>query len=290
MADSSVPATLNIIGCGKVGKALGRLWHAEGTFIIQDILNRSLASGETAAEFIGSGRAIDDMHAFRPADVWLIGTADDGIVSACDALVASGLLAPGNIVFHCSGALPSGALGAAVKAGAGIASVHPIRSFAGPKQAASGFAGTYCGIEGDAVAVDRLTDAFSAIGAKLVPVNAEFKTVYHAAAVFASNYLVTVLDTAVEAYAKAGIPREDALKLMEPLVRGTVDNVFRLGTTDALTGPIARGDTATVVRQYRAVSSWDARVGQLYKSLGKLTAAIAARRKRRKSNKNLTGR
>jgi predicted short-subunit dehydrogenase-like oxidoreductase (DUF2520 family) len=67
------------------------------------------------------------------------------------------------------------------------------------------------------------------------------------------------------------------------LVRGTVDNVFRLGPTAALTGPIARGDIATAVKQYRAVNVWDERHGMLYKQFGKLTADIAARRRERKS-------
>ncbi|RZI42278.1 DUF2520 domain-containing protein [Herbaspirillum sp. HC18] len=274
--------TLNIIGCGKVGKVLGRLWTVSGTLEVQDIVNRTVGSAKAAAAFIGTGKPLGALTLVRPADIWLIGTPDDQIAQACETVAAAGLLAPGCIVFHCSGALPSSALAAAAHAGAMIASVHPIRSFAGAEHVANSFAGTYCGIEGNADAVERLGKAFSAIGAQLVPIDAKFKSVYHSAAVFASNYLVTVLDVAVEAYARSGVPRDVALKLMEPLVRGTVDNIFRLGTTDALTGPIARGDTATVVKQYRAVSAWDKRIGSLYKRLGKLTAAIAARKNGRK--------
>jgi predicted short-subunit dehydrogenase-like oxidoreductase (DUF2520 family) len=69
---------------------------------------------------------------------------------------------------------------------------------------------------------------------------------------------------------------------MEPLVRETMDNVFRLGPEAALTGPVARGDTATVVRQYRAVKQWDPGHGALYRRMGKLTAALARRRVREK--------
>lgn len=271
--------TLNIIGCGNVGKVLGRLWAVSGTFDIQDILNRSAESAMGATAFIGSGRALAELSSMRPADVYLIGTPDDQIAQAAHSLSGLDILAPGAIVFHCSGALPSGVLDAVKAHGALTASVHPIRSFADAEEVAAGFAGTYCGVESDDAAVERLAKAFSSIGARLVPVDAEFKSVYHSAAVFASNYLVTLLDVALEAYVKAGVPRDDALKLMEPLVRGTVDNVFRLGTTDALTGPIARGDLATVLRQYRAVSAWDRSIGALYKRLGKLTAGIAARKR-----------
>ena len=270
--------TLNIIGCGNVGKVLGRLWNEHRTFQVQDILNRSKESAQTAVDFIGAGCALTDTSAMQAADVYLIGTPDDQIAPCCERLAGSGLLLPGSIVFHCSGALSSAVLAPATRLGAFAASIHPIRSFAGPDQVARSFAGTFCGVEGDVKALDTLIEAFSAIGARAVPINAEFKSVYHAAAVFSSNYLVTLLDTAVAAYEKAGIPRDVALQLLEPLVRGTVDNVFRLGPTDALTGPIARGDIATVVRQYKAVTAWDRRQGALYKLLGKLTAVIAARK------------
>ena len=273
------PGTINIIGAGHVGRALGRLWAQSGVLTVQDVLNQSLDSGKRAVELIGAGRALTRLDQMRAADVTLISTPDDQIAACCEMLARSGLVTSGNIIFHCSGALPSSILHAAAARGAAIASVHPIRSFAQPEQAANAFAGTFCGIEGDIAALDVLQRAFSGIGARLVPIEAEFKSVYHAAAVFASNYLVTLLDVSLQAYMKAGIPQETAMQLMEPLVRGTVDNVFRLGPTDALTGPIARGDIGTAVRQYRAVNAWDERHGALYKQLGKLTADIAARRR-----------
>ncbi|RJF95378.1 Rossmann-like and DUF2520 domain-containing protein [Noviherbaspirillum saxi] len=277
----STPPTMNIIGCGKLGMTLGRLWTTHQVFAIQAIMNRSQASTEKAIAFMQAGVAASDIRNMPPADAWLIATPDDDIASSCDALAASGKLKQGDIVFHCSGALPSSILAAATRAGAAISSVHPIRSFADPAQVAASFGGTFCGIEGDAEALNVLQAAFGAIGARTIPIDANFKTLYHAAAVFASNYLVTVLDVAVQAYVKAGIPEEAALQLMEPLVRGTVDNVFRLGTTKALTGPIARGDIATAVKQYRAVNTWDERHGVLYKQLGKLTSDIAARRRQK---------
>lgn len=272
-------STLNIIGCGKVGSTLGKLWAASGVLSVQDVLNQTLESGERAVEFMQAGRAVRDWNELRSADVFMIATPDDQIQPSCEALAGSGLLGAGKIVFHCSGALPSSVLKPAAERGAAIASIHPIRSFASPEQAANSFAGTFCGMEGESAALDLLVGAFAAIGGKTVAVDAEFKSVYHAAAVFASNYLVTLLDVAVQAYGRAGISEEVALQLMEPLVRGTVDNIFRLGPTDALTGPIARGDIATAVTQYRAVNAWNEQHGALYRQLAKQTADVAARRK-----------
>jgi predicted short-subunit dehydrogenase-like oxidoreductase (DUF2520 family) len=276
--------TLNIIGCGKLGKTLGRLWNEAGTFSIQSIANRSLESGQRAVTFIGAGQAVEAYADMRPADIWLIATQDDQIAECARALAQTSIITPSDVVFHCSGALPAAVLNPVSGCGAVIASVHPIRSFADPAHATAVFAGTFCGIEGDPVALALLDDAFAAIGARTVPIDAEFKTLYHAAAVFASNYLVTLLDIAAQAYEKAGIPREVALQLMEPLARGTMDNVFQSGPESALTGPIARGDIGTAVKQYRAVSAWDDRHGALYKQLGKLTADLA-RRQRENSSK-----
>ncbi|HEY8609444.1 MAG TPA: Rossmann-like and DUF2520 domain-containing protein [Noviherbaspirillum sp.] len=270
---------LNIIGGGKVGMTLGRLWSAQQVFAVAGVCNRSLESAANAVAFIGAGTPVAEARLLPPADVWLLSVPDDVLQETADALAASGHIGDGCTVFHCSGALSSSVLAPLAAAGAGCASVHPIRSFAEPAAAAAHFGGTWCGVEGNAQALDILQGAFVAIGGHFVRIDPLFKNVYHGAAVFASNYLVTVLDVAQQAYLKAGIPPDQALQLMEPLVRGTIDNVFRLGTTDALTGPIARGDIGTAVRQYRAIREWDAERGALYKQLAKLTADLARRKR-----------
>jgi len=279
----SLPATLCIIGGGHVGMTLGRLWHQQRSFIILDVMCRTQEHAQAAAAFIGTGRAADDFGSLTPADAYLLSVPDDQIVPCCERLTAAGLLAADCIVFHCSGSLPASAMQAAIAAGCAVASVHPVRSFAVPEQAADSFAGTYCGTEGDERALKALRPAFAAIGARLVGIDPAFKMLYHAAAVFASNYLVTVLDAGLQAYAKAGVPNDEALKMMEPLVRSTIDNVFHNGTKAALSGPIARRDVKTVLAQYHALRAWDKPLGKLYKTLGKQTARLARRRKNGRS-------
>jgi predicted short-subunit dehydrogenase-like oxidoreductase (DUF2520 family) len=278
MAATAKIRSLNIVGAGNVGQTLGRLWTINQTFEIQDVLCRSDQSARRAVSFIGAGRAVHDIADMRSADIVLISTPDDQVVPGCAQLAAAGLLDANRIVFHCSGALRSSALSAAVQVGAAVAGIHPVRSFAAPAQLVTSFAGTCCGMEGDQRALDVLGPGFTAIGAQLVPIDADFKMLYHAAAVFASNYLVTLLDVAMQAYGKAGVPYDIALKMMEPLVRNTVDNVFQTGPEKALSGPIARGDLATVTNQYNAVRAWDQRYGALYKQLGRSTGILAARR------------
>ncbi|MDN4053811.1 DUF2520 domain-containing protein [Massilia sp. YIM B02763] len=270
-------APLNIVGAGHVGRALGRLFAARGVFAVQDVLTRGIDSARAAAAFIGAGQAVDGAGALRPAAVWMLAVADDRIGEVAATLAASVPL-QGAVVFHCSGAKASSELAAMRAAGAHVASVHPVRSFADPATVAAHFDGTFCGVEGDAAALALLLPAFAAIGARPVRIDAAAKTVYHAASVFASNYLVTVLDAALRAYQAAGIPRDVAMELARPLAGESLANVFRLGPETALSGPIARGDAATVARQQAAVGAWDAPTGNLYDALATATWDLARRK------------
>jgi predicted short-subunit dehydrogenase-like oxidoreductase (DUF2520 family) len=269
--------TLNIVGAGHVGRALGRLFFARGVFAVQDVLTRSNGSAQAAVAFIGAGNAVDAIGALRPASVWMLTVSDDRIGAVAQQLAARGDMKDA-VVFHCSGAKASFELDALRAAGALIASVHPVRSFADPAQVAAAFDGTFCGVEGDARALALLAPAFEAIGARIVPIDAGAKTVYHAASVFASNYLTTVLDAALRAYQAAGIPADVARELARPLASETLANVFRLGPETALSGPIARGDTATVARQQAAVRAWDPAAGALYEALATATWDLARRK------------
>jgi predicted short-subunit dehydrogenase-like oxidoreductase (DUF2520 family) len=268
--------TLNIIGAGHVGRVLGRLFAATGAFQVQDVLTRSPDSARAAIAFMQAGHAAAAAaDPLRPADVWMLAVGDDQIAPVCLALAGQ---MRGAVVFHCSGAKSSLELQAARDTGAYVASVHPVRSFADPAAVAQDFAGTFCGVEGDAAALAQLAPAFAAIGARTVAIDAAAKTVYHAAAVFASNYLVTVVDAALRAYQAAGIPADVARELARPLATETLANVFRLGPEAALSGPIARGDMQTVARQQGAIDAWDAPTGALYAALVDATTALAQRK------------
>ena len=267
--------TLNIIGSGRVGRACGQMWARAGVFAIQDVLTRSRESAAEGVKFIGAGRATGALDEMRGADVWMIATRDDAIVPSCAALAASGKVTPDDIVFHVSGATPSTDLNAVKKQGALIASVHPIKTFSDAAQAVESFPGTYCSAEGDAGALAVLRPAFERIGAKVFDIVSGMKPIYHAGGVFACNYLAALIEAALRAHEKAGIPRAASLAALEPLVRETVDAIFEAGPARALTGPISRGDVATVRRQLARVREWDRGMGELYRGLGLLAVALA---------------
>jgi len=197
----------------------------------------------------------------------MIAAPDDQIRSCSLRLQEQGLVKSSTIVFHCSGALTAGELGLA----RGAASVHPLRSFADPLDVAQHFVATICTLEGDAYATEHLTLALQKIGAEVVAINQEGKTLYHAAAVFASNYLVTLMDASLRTFEAAGISPEMALRMAKPLAQESFNNIFRLGSQQALTGPVARGDVETIKRHQNALTKWDGDMAALYATLAKST-------------------
>ena len=268
--------TLTVIGPGRVGKTFTRLLDSTGLITVDQVVARTMDSARAATTFIGAGVPTDLNQPLRPAAIFLLAVPDDQLAVACAHVVAQGAIRPGCVVFHCSGARDASELRAAADAGAHVASVHPIRSFADPAAVAASFAGTFCGVEGDPEAIARLVPLLRAIGARDLQLDAATKPLYHAAAVFASNYLVTLMAVARDCYGAAGIPAELALALAEPLARETLDNVFRLGPGAALTGPIARGDEATVTRHLDTLSRADPQSAALYQAMAVLTRRLTA--------------
>ena len=254
---------------------MARLWHEAGVFDIGDLWSRSSAHADEAARFVGAGRPLHDLAALAPADLHLVSTPDDALADTAAALAAAGVIRAGDVVFHASGATASTALAAAREAGAVTASLHPVLSFASPERAVAGFAGTWVAAEGEAAALAVLRPAFAALGARLFDIDAAAKPVYHAAAVLACNYLPALLEASLRAYGHAGVDRATAMAVLEPIVRGTVDNLFRLGPARALSGPVARGDAALVARQLAAVAGRDALLGRIYRDLGRIAVDLS---------------
>ena len=268
--------TLNVIGCGNVGQVLSRLWTMHNVLEVRSILNRSLESGSRAVEFVGSGHAVESYAQMEPADVFMISAGDGAIEECCRRLSGTGLLRERTIVFHCSGILPSSILHPAREQGASVASVHPIRSFADPDVVVDTFAGTFCALEGDAAACEVLRDALHRCGAITFPVTPEHKTIHHVATVMVCNYLVALMEVGLRCFEQAGLPRETAAKVIQPIVTETLANVFRLGPVQALTGPIARGELSVVAKHSRALGEWDEKILGLYQSLGQIAVELSA--------------
>lgn len=273
--------SLNIVGAGKVGKSLGRLFQHLDVFRIAQVFNLTSESSQAALAFIGEGQAVNDIAKLKPSDIILLAVPDDAFGVTIEQLVAVGALKPQSILFHCSGAKSSKDLlrlcPSLEQPQIQLASIHPVRSFADPDEVCSDFDGTICSVEGSPQALAILNPAFAAIGARLVNIDAENKLLYHAASVFASNYLVSLMDTAISTYIAAGIEEGLAQQMAQSLASKTLENVFKLGTSKALTGPIKRGDQQTVKEQAAIVQAWDAEQGALYQAFIPPTTKLAKR-------------
>jgi predicted short-subunit dehydrogenase-like oxidoreductase (DUF2520 family) len=267
--------TLNIIGCGNLGKSLAQLWADNQCFKIGQILNRSLESSTSATDFIGAGAPIGKISDMHAADVYLIATPDNEIINACKSLLSADLLKAGDVVFHCSGALGSGVLDEARHSGVHICSAHPVKSFANPVLAVESFEGTYCGVEGDDEALAIIEEAMQKIGGIVFQVQAESKIHYHAASVMVCNYLTALIEVGIQTYQRAGIDRETAMQVMQPMVRGTLNNVFTQGTVDALSGPVARGDDVVLQNQLAALTEWKPEYAEIYTRLGAVALELS---------------
>lgn len=266
---------LNIVGCGRVGQTLARLWHDSGTFRIQDVLTTSTASAAQAVAFIGEGRAVARLSDMQAADLWMLAVPDRQIAATAEQLATAAQRMPPAIAFHCSGALTSQLLAPLRSLGWQVGSAHCNLSFASAATAVAQFPGTPCGLEGDVVALQALQGAFSAMGARCFEVRAEDKVLYHAAAVFATNFLPVLQSVASALWRDSGVPAELIPTLEHNLLRHVADNVLALGPAAALTGPAARGDNEVVGRQREALTQWDPAVGEAYRALSELAQRIA---------------
>jgi predicted short-subunit dehydrogenase-like oxidoreductase (DUF2520 family) len=211
----------------------------------------------------------------RPADVWMLAVPDAQIASAAEAVAAQAQHLPPATVFHCSGAQSCVLLAPLAARGWHTASAHCILSFASAQAAIQQFPGTPCALEGDTLAMQTLHRAFTAIEARCFAVKSQDKLLYHAAAVFATNFLPVLQSVAEAAWTASGVPPELLPGLRAALLNNAVANITRLGPEGALTGPAARGDVAAIAKQAAAVTQWDAKAGAAYEALSALALRMA---------------
>lgn len=235
-----------VIGGGRVGLTLARALVRSGQAVT--VLGRH---AEALPEPLESATPVWQ-PAIAAADVVLIAVPDDAISEVALALARSGVVGAGHVVLHTSGLHDRAVLAALYSSHAGLGSWHPLQTFARPLGEPEALAGSPVVIEGDerALAMGRELAALLHLR-PVVEIAADRKALYHAAAVFASNYLVVLADMATRLTRDAsGQPVPDTLFL--PLMRRTLAHLSD-GPAAALTGPISRGDAGTVARHLAAL-------------------------------------
>ena len=241
-------ASLTIVGTGRVGGTLARAARAAGIEVA----------------LLGRGERPEPGMA-EPAAV-LLCVPDREVESACERAASWGA----TYVGHTSGSLGLAALASASSAGAEAFTLHPLQTIPSPE---SRIAGAPCAISGaSAGALETARTLALAVGMRPFEVAEESRAAYHAAASIASNFLVALEESAADLLARAGVT--DARGILAPLVLRSAANWSEHGAA-ALTGPIARGDEATVERHLAALRDTAPELIDLYQALAERTRAIA---------------
>ena len=269
---------VGFVGAGRVGTALAALLHARGV-TVSGVSGRTLVDARRMALSAGLGRstAREIADTVAVSSLVFLTVPDDAIAPLCQEIAEAGGWRTGQGVVHCSGALPSSILQAAKDAGALIASFHPLQAFANLDAALSHMPGSTFALEGDAELVEMLDGFVQLLSGTSLRVTAREKVLYHALPVIASNYTVTLASLASDLLVGEGIAPDanTALRYLMPLLRGTIDNLQTLGLPDALTGPLARGDTGTVRRHLEGLDECAPELAHLYRHLARLTLPLA---------------
>ena len=267
-----------LIGAGKLGTNLGYALRKKGHRIAVISDNR-LHAAQECRRHIGQGEVTDDNRYAARNAAWIILTVpDDAFDRVAEDLAGSGIMWQGKFVFHCSGLLTSGSLTSLEKKGALVASIHPVQSFPQKKPDPAIFENIYFGIEGKTEALEPAKQVTTQLGGKPFVLEARNKPLYHTACSMASNSLTTLLDAATRLLKQAGLSESVAFQVLFPLVQGTLQNVKKFDAETALTGPVARGDAATVAKHLEALEK-DPGLRDLYTGIARQSLRIAEKRK-----------
>jgi predicted short-subunit dehydrogenase-like oxidoreductase (DUF2520 family) len=266
--------TIAILGLGKVGSAVGHLLKSTGYQIIA-VADQSPAALKKGILFTGGKACKSLTEAAMAASCIIITTTDDAIAPVCHEIVLNGAVQEGNKVIHMSGAGSLDLLAPARQAGALVASIHPIQSFADVEGAIVNIPGSTFGITADDALREWSVSLVKALKGTPFFVPEKDKALYHAAACMASNYLTTLMHMVETTYQALGLSRKEAIRAFWPLVKGTLLNIETRDTIQALTGPIVRGDAGTIEKHLQALQETLPDLLNAYCELGLMTVDIA---------------
>lgn len=261
---------VSVIGKGAVGGALVDLFYENSITVCSVWSSESGKLMNEEGELPIPGRSVP-LDSRESGTLIFITVPDDQIPNVVSQLADSSIDWSDKSAVHCSGAWFSDALQPLADKGARVASMHPVQTFR-RGDGASRFQDIFISLEGDARLVNDLQQIVQLAGANSLEVDKRQKRAIHLSAVMASNYLVTLQYVAQEFLADNHIP--DGFKLVEPLVKQTLDNLITEGVTNSLSGPVERGDLETVEMHLKLLQD-NPDLLHLYSLLGSKTTELA---------------
>lgn len=265
-----------IVGAGRMALALAVTLRGKGTPAV-GVWARRLEAARRVSAAAGIP-ALAELSEMPACDVLILAVTDDAVPDVARLVVERGMATKRHVLLKCSGARSAHEVFAEVVARVGgVGTLHPLRAVADGQGT---FAGATIGIEGDSLGLMRARELAPLVGGNAVEISGANMALYHAAAVMASNHVVALLDAAVETFKAAGVAEEQALPALLPLISGAIENIARLGIPRALTGPIARGDVATVKRHLMALHDHVPHLVPLYVTSALRTVSVAKTQER----------
>jgi predicted short-subunit dehydrogenase-like oxidoreductase (DUF2520 family) len=259
------------IGAGTTGTALAVRLSQKGWPVVA-VSSRTLSSAQNLAGLVPNCQVCNTAQGVaEAAELVFITTPDDVIARVCSEVQWQ----KGQSVLHCSGAHSLDILKAAEKLGATVGSFHPLQTFAGVDQAMENLPGSTFALEAEEPLLSLLKELTHLLNGNWVELKPGDKVLYHAAAVFACNYLVTLVKLALDLWQDFGVSSREATRALLPLLEGTINNIDSIGLPDCLTGPVARGDLGTIERHLSALEDRSPSLLTTYKELGLQTIPIA---------------
>lgn len=270
MIPAQLPASLGLVGTGRVSSALGRAARAAGVSIAWVAGRTPSATAALAAEL---GCPAVELDAVRPAGLVVVSVSDDALESVADSLAAT---APGpGTAVHTCGARGRGALATLADAGWEVGAWHPLQAFATTRTELA--AGVTFAVTADPPLADRLDALARALGGVPLWLADADRARYHAAAVLAANYAGVLLYHASGLLSSCGLDGDAALAALTPLVRTTLDGIAEFGLPAGLTGPAVRGDAGTIQRHVAAIADAPT-AAELYRACGQAALPILVER------------
>ena len=262
---------MGFIGAGTVGTALATLLSRNGYQVVA-ASSRSLTSAESLAKAIGECRALgNNQDVADTAELVFITTPDDIIGKVASEVKWH----QGQSVIHCSGAASIDILEPARKAGANVGGFHPLQTLASVEQAIKNIPGSTFALEAEEPLLSTLRKMATAIGGDCIELKSSDKVIYHTSAVFACNYLITLVKLATDLWQTFSVPPDKSIRAMLPIIRATLNNIETIGIPQCLTGPMARGDSGTIKKHLSALEKVAPDMLSTYKELGLKTLPIA---------------
>ncbi len=265
-----------VMGAGVVGTALAARLVRAG-IPVTGLHGRQRELTDQARAISGVVATSDEIpEILSQSDVVIISVRDERVPEVAGRLVKEKRLRREQVLLHTSGANPARTiLAPAVGHVRAVGTLHPLVSFADARVAVEALPEVAFGIEGDEPARAIAKRIVRSLQARAVFLEADNLALYHAGAVLASNYVVALADMAQSLLIKAGVPADQALPVLIPLLSSVVQNLAHVGLPGALTGPVERGDVSSVERHLKTLQARAPELLELYKLVGRDVLRLA---------------